>query len=99
MVCMTSLNSRSTVALITEALAEGNIVTVDLTAPLSSNTPVLQLPEDMDPIPPFAIEEVARFDERGMTSFQNAIHTGDNFSTHLVSYKHWTTGYHDSDVT
>lgn len=95
---MTSQNSRSTVALITTALAEGNIVTVDLTAPLSSDTPVLQLPDDMAPIPPFAMEEVARFDERGMTSFQNAIHTGEHVGTHLDAPNHWITGDQEADV-
>lgn len=80
-------------------LADGAVSIVDLTAPLSSETPVLQLPPEMAPIPRFSLEELAKYDERGETSFQNGIHTGEHVGTHFDAPCHWVTGIEHGDVS
>lgn len=82
-----------------EALASGAVTVVDLTAPLSSSTPVLPLPEGMAPIPRFELEELAKYDERGETSYQNGIHTGEHVGTHFDAPCHWVTGIEHGDVS
>lgn len=81
------------------ALASASVRVVDLTAPLSSATPVLQLPPEMAPIPRFSLEELARYDERGETSYQNGIHTGEHVGTHFDAPCHWVTGIAHGDVS
>ena len=81
-----------------EDLLSGAVTVVDLTAPLSAATPVLPLPADMAPIPRFALEELARYDERGETSYQNGIHTGEHVGTHFDAPCHWITGRAHGDV-
>ncbi|WP_319769642.1 cyclase family protein [Streptomyces europaeiscabiei] len=71
---------------------------VELTAPLSADTPVLDLPPDMAPIPRFRLEELAKYDERGRTSYQNGIHTGEHVGTHFDAPRHWVTGAGLEDV-
>lgn len=83
---------------LTAALVAGAVEVVDLTALLSSSTPVLDLPPDMAPIPQFELEELARYDERGRTSYQNGIHTGEHVGTHFDAPCHWITGIDKGDV-
>ena len=82
-----------------DALTTGAVLVVDLTARLSSETPVLPLPEGMAPIPHFQLEELARYDERGETSYQNGIHTGEHVGTHFDAPCHWVTGVAHGDVS
>ena len=44
-------------------LASGSIEVVDLTAPLSSETPLLQLPEQFGQTARFELEEISRYDD------------------------------------
>ncbi|WP_337110069.1 cyclase family protein [Prescottella equi] len=81
-----------------ESLRDKTISVIDLTAPLSDATPVLPLPADMEPIPHFSLEELARYDERGETSYQNGIHTGEHVGTHFDAPCHWITGRDLLDV-
>jgi kynurenine formamidase len=74
------------------------LVRAELTAPLSADTPVLDLPPDMAPIPRFRLEELAKYDERGRTSYQNGIHTGEHVGTHFDAPRHWVTGADLEDV-
>jgi kynurenine formamidase len=79
-------------------LASGAIELIDLTAPLSSSTPVLHLP------PPFAntihlsLEPVSAFDEAGPMWQWNNIHTGEHTGTHLDAPAHWATGREGATV-
>lgn len=75
---MRATSNFSALDALTVGLATGEVRLVDLTAPLSSATPVLQLPPEMAPIPPFSLEELARYDERGRTSYRNGIHTAEH---------------------
>ncbi|HKK08996.1 MAG TPA: cyclase family protein, partial [Gemmatimonadota bacterium] len=47
------------------AVGDGSVEVVDLTAPLSETTPVIQLPEPLANTPGFSIEEISRYDDRG----------------------------------
>jgi kynurenine formamidase len=81
------------------ALLEGTVEVVDLTAPLSRTTPVLELPPGMAPIPRFELEELARYDEAGgKISYQNGLHTGEHVGTHFDAPCHWITGIDHGDV-
>lgn len=91
-------SSGSALGELLDALASASVRVVDLTAPLSSDTPVLQLPPEMAPIPRFSLEELARYDERGETSYQNGIHTGEHVGTHFDAPCHWVTGIAHGDV-
>ena len=48
-----------------EAMATGRIEVVDLTAPLSADTPVIQLPPEFAQTARFELEELSRYDNRG----------------------------------
>jgi kynurenine formamidase len=70
----------------------GSVEVIDLTAPLSPETPVLKLP------PPFAntihlsLEEVSNFDDAGPMWRWHNLHTGEHTGTHLDAPAHWATG-------
>ncbi|WP_328630141.1 cyclase family protein [Streptomyces sp. NBC_00356] len=80
------------------ALATGSVRVVDLTAPLSSGTPILPLPEPMHPIPHFELERLNDWDDPGEISFQNHIHTGEHVGTHFDAPVHWSSGRDLEDV-
>lgn len=73
-------------------LTAGEVTIVDLTAPLSPQTPVLHLP------PPFAntismsLEKVSDFDDDGPFWSWNNIHTGEHTGTHVDAPVHWASG-------
>ena len=75
-----------------KAITEGSVEVLDLTAPLSPQTPVLQLP------PPFAntialsLETVSDFDELGPMWKWHNIHTGEHTGTHVDAPAHWVSG-------
>jgi kynurenine formamidase len=74
------------------ALTDGSVEIVDLTAPLSDTTPVLQLPPPFANTIPFRLEEISRYDDRGPAWYWNDIHTGEHTGTHLDAPIHWVTG-------
>ncbi|MGY0488682.1 cyclase family protein [Streptomyces sp. WG-D5] len=94
-----TLSAKSALGGLMSALSSGAVEVVDLTALLSPSTPVLDLPPDMAPIPHFELEELARYDERGHTSYQNGIHTGEHVGTHFDAPCHWITGADKGDVS
>lgn len=74
------------------ALASGEVEIIDLTAPLSPDTPVLQLPEPFANTISLSLETVSNFDEAGPAWGWNNIHTGEHTGTHLDAPVHWATG-------
>jgi kynurenine formamidase len=80
------------------ALADGAVEIVDLTAPLSDATPVIQLPEPFANTPGFALEELSRYDDRGPAWYWNAIHAGEHVGTHFDAPIHWITAKDGIDV-
>jgi kynurenine formamidase len=82
-----------------EAIAAGTIEVVDLAAPLTSETPILQLPEPFANTVPFQLREISRYDERGPAWYWNDILTGEHTGTHFDAPVHWVTGRDKQDVS
>ncbi|MFW3168703.1 cyclase family protein [Geodermatophilus sp. CPCC 206100] len=80
------------------ALATGTIEVVDLTAPLSMQTPVIALPEQFAQTARFELEELSRYDDRGPAWYWNNIRTGEHTGTHFDAPNHWVTGRDGEDV-
>jgi kynurenine formamidase len=80
------------------ALASGTVEVIDLTAPLSSSTPTLQLPPQFGQTAKFEFEEISRYDERGPAWYWNNFRTGEHTGTHFDAPKHWITGQDGEDV-
>jgi len=80
-------------------LAEGRAEVVDLTAPLSERTPVIQLPPPFANTRGFSLQEVSRYDERGPAWYWNNISVGEHAGTHFDAPVHWVTGKDGLDVS
>jgi kynurenine formamidase len=81
-----------------EALASGRIEVIDLTAPLSAETPVIQLPPQFAQTAPFQLEELSRYDDRGPAWYWNNIRTGEHTGTHFDAPNHWVSGRDGDDI-
>ena len=73
-------------------IATGQVEVIDLTAPLSPQTPVLRLPAPFANTIHLSLERVSAFDERGPMWCWHNIHTGEHTGTHLDAPAHWVTG-------
>src|SRR3954447_22476980 len=81
------------------ALSGGTVEVIDLTAPLSAQTPIIALPEQFGQTWPFALTEISRYDERGPGWYWNNISTGEHTGTHFDAPIHWVTGQQGVDVS
>jgi kynurenine formamidase len=79
-----------------DAVRAGRVEIIDLTAPLSAQTPILALPEPFGQTWPFALTEISRYDERGPAWYWNNITTGEHTGTHFDAPIHWVTGGPDA---
>jgi kynurenine formamidase len=79
-----------------EELCAGRLRVVDLTEPLSPQTPLLPLPPQWNNTPAFKIWELSRYDERGPAWYWNAFETGEHTGTHFDAPVHWVSG---KDIT
>jgi kynurenine formamidase len=75
-----------------DALGAGTIEVVDLTAPLHSGTPILQLPPPFANASAFGLTELSRYDDRGPAWYWNDIQTSEHTGTHFDAPVHWVTG-------
>jgi kynurenine formamidase len=82
-----------------EAIASGAVEVVDLTAPLSADTPILKLPEPLGQTWRFALTEISHYDDTGPAWYWNNITTGEHTGTHLDAPIHWITGREGADVS
>ena len=89
----------SVLAQLADALRDGSIEVVDLTAPLSSQTPLLELPPHFGQTAAFQLEEISRYDDRGPAWYWNNFRTGEHTGTHFDAPKHWVTGRELDDVS
>ncbi len=80
-------------------LGAGRVEVVDLTAPLSERTPVIQLPPPFANTRGFALEEISRYDDRGPAWYWNNISAGEHVGTHFDAPVHWVTGKDGLDVS
>src|SRR5216684_712902 len=61
---------------LTDALRDSSVEVIDLTAPLSEQTPIIQLPEPFGNTARFGLTEISHYDERGPAWYWNDIVTG-----------------------
>jgi kynurenine formamidase len=87
-----------TLTALIEGLAGGTIDVIDLTARLSTETPIIQLPPEFGQTERFALEEISRYDERGPAWYWNNFRTGEHTGTHFDAPNHWVTGRDLDDV-
>jgi kynurenine formamidase len=73
-------------------IASGAIRTVDLTQTLSPDTPTLVLPPEFGQCAGFSVEEISRYDERGVAWYWNNFTVGEHTGTHFDAPVHWVSG-------
>ena len=83
---------------LTDAVRDGSVEVIDLTAPLSASTPIIQLPPPFGNTTRFALTEISHYDERGPAWYWNDITTGEHTGTHFDAPVHWVTGKDGEDV-
>jgi kynurenine formamidase len=88
----------SLLASLVDGLASGRVEVVDLTAPLSRETPILTLPPEFGQTASFELEEISRYDDRGPAWYWNNFRTGEHTGTHFDAPNHWVTGQDLDDV-
>jgi kynurenine formamidase len=71
---------------------------VDLTQPLSEQTPVLVLPEPFVNTPGLSRRELSRYDDRGPAWAWDVLEIGEHVGTHFDAPIHWVTGKDGEDV-
>ncbi|MEV0619834.1 cyclase family protein [Nonomuraea sp. NPDC050404] len=82
-----------------DSVRSGAIEVIDLTAPLTAETPILQLPPPFSNALPFRLEEISRYDDRGPAWYWNNIHTSEHSGTHFDAPIHWVTGRDGQDIS
>jgi kynurenine formamidase len=92
------LCAMSLLAQLTAAFSSGAVEVLDLTAPLSAETPVIQLPPQFAQTARFELEELSRYDDRGPAWYWNNFRTGEHTGTHFDAPNHWVTGQDLDDV-
>jgi kynurenine formamidase len=75
-----------------QALSSRRIRVIDLTQPLSPDTPILALPDEFGKSWPFRLEEISRYDNRGPAWYWNNFACGEHTGTHFDAPVHWVTG-------
>lgn len=89
----------SVLANLTSGLASGSVEVIDLTAPLSSQTPLLELPPEFGQTARFELEEISKYDDRGPAWYWNNFRTGEHTGTHFDAPIHWVTGKGKPDIS
>lgn len=79
-------------SLLVEEMRNGRIKVVDLTQPLSPDTPVIDLPPIFSQSPPLSIEKISQYDDNGPAWYWNTITLGEHTGTHFDAPVHWITG-------
>jgi kynurenine formamidase len=82
-----------------QSLSSGSVDVVDLTAPLSERTPILQLPPPFANTQRFSLQEISNFDERGPAWYWNNFSAGEHVGTHFDAPAHWITARDGPDVS
>src|SRR4051812_40778389 len=75
-----------------DAILGGKVRVVDLTQPLSPETPVIILPDIFVQSPALTIERVSYYDSAGPAWYWNTLHLGEHTGTHFDAPVHWITG-------
>lgn len=89
----------TTLGSLLEDLAAGRVSILDLTAPLSERTPVIQLPPPFANTAGFSLQQISRYDDAGPAWYWNNIEMGEHAGTHFDAPVHWITGRDGLDVS
>src|SRR5215831_18750592 len=81
------------------ALRLSTVEVIDLTAPLSPETPLIRLPEPFGNTVPLSLHEISRYDDRGPAWYWNDFTAGEHIGTHFDAPVHWITGRDGLDVS
>ena len=73
-------------------LASGKVRIIDLTQPLSEETPLRVLPEPFGQTAAFSRQQISRYDDKGVAWFWNNFTVGEHTGTHFDAPVHWVTG-------
>ena len=84
--------TNTTLTQLVSEMAQGTIRVVDLTVPLSEDTPVIGLPEEFAQSPAFKMEQISHFDDKGPAWYWNSFSCGEHTGTHFDAPGHWVTG-------
>ena len=82
-----------------DAIAQRRVEVIDLTAPLSAQTPILSLPDEFGQTATFSLSEISKYDDRGPAWYWNNFTTGEHTGTHFDAPIHWVTGRDGDDVS
>ena len=93
-----SSTSSSTTAALLAALADGSVKVVDLTQPLSEDTPVIALPEPFANTPQLSRRRLSRYDDAGPAWAWDVLEIGEHTGTHFDAPIHWISGRDGKDV-
>ncbi len=85
-------DAKKTLTDLSQSILEGRIRVVDLTAPLHSRTPIIQLPPPFANTPGFSLHLISQYDEKGPAWYWNWFETGEHVGTHFDAPIHWITG-------
>ena len=80
------------------ALADGSVKVVDLTQPLSEDTPVIALPEPFANTPQLSRRRLSRYDDAGPAWAWDVLEIGEHTGTHFDAPIHWISGKDGKDV-
>src|SRR4051812_22612229 len=77
---------------------DGGVRVVDLTSPLTAETPMIDLPAEFENAPGWSLDALARYDERGPNWYWNSFSGSEHMGTHFDAPVHWITGRGGEDV-
>lgn len=80
-------------------LRDGTVEVVDLTSPLSEETPIIQLPPERGQPWPFQREVISRYDSAGPVVYWNNLRLSEHTGTHFDAPVHWLPGRELDDVS
>lgn len=83
---------------VVNALRGGDLSVVDLTAPLSELTPIIQLPPERGRPWRFSREVISDYDAAGPTVYWNNIALSEHTGTHFDAPVHWLSGKDSHDI-
>jgi kynurenine formamidase len=81
------------------ALRDGSVEVVELTAPLSEQTPIINLPPERGRPWRFQREVISHYDEAGPVVYWNNIRLSEHTGTHFDAPIHWLSGRDLDDVS
>ncbi|TCO56085.1 cyclase family protein [Actinocrispum wychmicini] len=86
-------------AALVAGLRSGAVEVVDLTTPLSEQTPIIELPPERGQPWAFSRKVISYYDGAGPTVYWNNIRLSEHTGTHFDAPVHWLSGKESHDVS